>query len=44
MNKSRTYINKLADNTGKSVMIKGWVETASSVIREKILVDNVSKF
>ena len=28
MNKSRTYINKLADNTGKSVMIKGWVETA----------------
>ena len=28
MSKSRTYINKLAENTGKSVMIKGWVETA----------------
>ena len=28
MSKSRTYINKLADNTGKSVMIKGWVLTA----------------
>ena len=28
MNKSRTYIDKLAENTGKSVMIKGWVETA----------------
>ena len=25
MSKSRTYINKLAENTGKSVMIKGWV-------------------